>query len=61
MRRVPATPEAAQTIRTTVDLPADLWRAVKLRATYEPDKSLRAVMLAALQLYLATPPTQKAR
>lgn len=41
-----------QTVRTTVDLPEEIWRAAKIRAMDERT-DLRSVILAALRLYLA--------
>lgn len=40
-------------IRTTLELPEELWRAVKVRAL--DDGSLRAVILNALEKYLKKP------
>ena len=43
---------------TSVEFPEDLWRAVKDRALDE-QTSLRAVLIAALDLYLKTKPKKK--
>lgn len=43
----------AGVVRTTVELPPALWRAAKVRAMDERT-DLRAVMIAALRLYLRT-------
>lgn len=40
-----------KTVKTTVDLPADLWTRAKHRATDERT-NLRAVIIAALEAYL---------
>ncbi len=40
-------------IRTTLELPEDLWRQAKVRAIDEGD--LRTVMIRALEEYLAKP------
>jgi hypothetical protein len=41
------------TVKTTVDLPEPLWRAVKIRALDERT-DLRSVVIAALEAYLRT-------
>ena len=41
----------SQTVRTTVDLPQELWRAVKIKAVNE-QSDLRSVVIAALRAYL---------
>ena len=41
------------TVKTTVDLPEPLWRAVKIRALDERT-DLRSVVIAALEAYLHT-------
>jgi hypothetical protein len=41
------------TVKTTVDLPERLWRAVKIRALDERT-DLRSVIIAALEAYLHT-------
>ena len=41
------------TVKTTVDLPEPLWRAVKIRALDERT-DLRAIVIAALETYLCT-------
>lgn len=46
-------------IRTTLELPEELWRAAKMRAIDEGD--LRTVMIRALEEYLARPAKPKAR
>ena len=38
-------------MKTTVDLPQDLWRAAKIRAMDE-HSDLRSVIIAALRIYL---------
>lgn len=38
-------------VKTTVDLPQDLWRATKIRAMDE-HSDLRSVIIAALHVYL---------
>jgi len=43
----------ATTIRTTLDLPVALWRAIKIRSIDE-QRDLRAVLLDAVALYLRT-------
>jgi hypothetical protein len=49
----PRTPDA-ETVRTTLVMPADLWRRAKLRAMDER-RDLRDVLLDALRRYLRTP------
>jgi hypothetical protein len=39
------------TVKTTVDLPQDLWRAAKIRAVND-NTDLRSVIIAALNSYL---------
>ena len=39
------------TVKTTVDLPEDLWRAAKIRALDERS-DLRQIIIAALETYL---------
>ena len=46
-------------VRTTLEMPEDLWRAAKMRAIDEGD--LRTVMLRALEEYLARPAKPKGR
>jgi len=46
-------------VRTTLELPEELWRVAKMRAIDEGD--LRTVMLRALEEYLARPAKPKAR
>ncbi len=46
-------------IRTTLELPEELWRAAKMRAIDEGD--LRRVMIHALEAYLAKPPKGPAK
>ena len=41
------------TVRTTVDLPKDLWRATKIQAVDE-QSDLRSVVIAALRAYLGS-------
>jgi len=45
------TPEIERLVKTTVELPRDLWRAAKLRAMDE-GTDLRTVIIAALQALL---------
>ena len=40
-----------KTVKTTVDLPEDLWRSTKIRAM-DDRTDLRSVMIAALEAYL---------
>jgi len=49
-------PAAKSTVKTTVELPEDLWRAAKIRAMDERS-DLRSVLIAALEAYLK--PTRK--
>jgi hypothetical protein len=42
-------------IKTTVELPQELWRAAKIRAMDE-QTDFRSVVIAALGLYLQVPP-----
>jgi hypothetical protein len=49
----------ARMVRTTLEMPEELWRAAKMRAIDEGD--LRTVMLRALEEYLARPSKPKAR
>ena len=42
---------AEKTVKTTVDLPAELWRMTKIRAMDERT-DLRGVIIGALQAYL---------
>ena len=41
-------------VKTTVDLPQDLWRAAKIRAMDE-HTDLRSIVIAALGVYLRIP------
>jgi hypothetical protein len=41
-------------VKTTVDLPQELWRAAKIRAM-DDHTDLRSVVIAALRVYLRTP------
>lgn len=43
--------QGEHTIKTTVDLPEDLWRAAKIRAM-EERTDLRSVIITALEAYL---------
>jgi hypothetical protein len=43
--------QASRTVKTTVDLPQDLWRAAKIRAM-DDLTDLRSVVIAALKAYL---------
>lgn len=45
-------------IKTTIEIPEDLWRAAKIR-TIDEETDLRAVVIAALTLYLKTKPMKK--
>lgn len=47
-----------RTVKTTVDLPEDLWRKAKVRAMDER-KDLRQVIIAALEAYLKSKPTRR--
>ncbi len=40
-----------QNVKTTVDLPEDIWRAAKIRAM-DDRSDLRSVIIAALRIYL---------
>lgn len=51
-------PRKDATVKTTVDLPATLWRAAKVRAIDE-GTDLRRVILAALTDYLKRTPTKR--
>jgi hypothetical protein len=48
------TPVTADEVRTTITLPAEMWRRVRHRAADE-HTDLRSVVEAALALYLKTP------
>lgn len=52
-RKIPAKGGEATLIRTTLEIPEELWRRAKMRAIDEGD--LRTVMLRALEEYLARP------
>jgi hypothetical protein len=43
-------------VKTTVELPPDLWRAAKIRAV-DDRSDFRAVVIAALEAYLGKRPT----
>jgi hypothetical protein len=45
---------ASGNVKTTVDLPQELWRAAKIRAMDE-HTDLRSVVIAALGVYLQVP------
>jgi len=47
-----------RTVKTTVDMPEDLWKATKIRAV-EEGSDLRAVVIAALEAYLKTKPRKE--
>lgn len=47
-------PTALGNVKTTVDLPQELWRAAKIRAMDE-QTDLRSVVIAALRAYLQMP------
>jgi hypothetical protein len=51
-------PADERTIKTTVDLPEDLWRAAKVRAVDERT-DLRSVVIAALEAYLKLRPSRR--
>lgn len=51
-------PAEQKTVKTTVDLPADLWARAKHRATDERT-NLRAVIIAALEEYLKPRPVRR--
>lgn len=44
-------PAQAESVKTTVDLPQDIWRAAKIRAMDE-HSDLRSVIIAALRAHL---------
>jgi hypothetical protein len=45
--------EGEETVKTTIDLPQDLWRAAKIRAMDER-ADLRVIVIRALAAYLKT-------
>ncbi len=47
--------KAEKVVKTTVDLPEDLWKAAKIRAMDERT-DLRSVIIAALEQHLKTKP-----
>jgi hypothetical protein len=49
-----------ENIKSSVYLPFDLWHAVRLRALNERTNA-RAILIAALRAYLATPPEPRER
>lgn len=49
-----ATRDATPSVKTTVDLPQELWRAAKIRAM-DDHTDLRSVVIAALRTYLQMP------
>jgi hypothetical protein len=49
-----------KTVKTTVDLPADVWRAAKIRAM-DDQADLRTVVVEALRKYLNLPEESKTR
>lgn len=51
LRRTSQAATVKTTVKTTVDLPQDLWRAAKIRAMDE-HSDLRSVIIAALRSYL---------
>ena len=53
-------PREEQTVKTTVDLPEDLWRATKIRAM-DDRTDLRSVIIAALETYLNNRSPKKRR
>jgi hypothetical protein len=52
-RKAPLEGGEARMVKTTLEMPEDLWKAAKVRAIEEGD--LRTVMLRALEAYLAQP------
>ena len=46
--------ESARGVKTTVELPADVWRAAKIRAM-DDYSDLRSVIIAALRSHLRLP------
>lgn len=48
----------SRTVKTTVDLPQELWRAAKIRAM-DDQTDLRSVVIAALRTYLQMPAETK--
>jgi len=53
-------PRDEETVKTTVDLPEDLWRATKIRAM-DDRTDLRSVIIAALENYLQKREPKKKR
>ena len=51
MSKAPGKPPQRASVKTTVELPADLWRAAKIRAMDE-QIDLRTVLIRALERYL---------
>lgn len=49
---VPAKRSDSDTVKTTVELPGELWRAAKIKAMDERS-DLRSVLIRALEAYLA--------
>ena len=58
-RTVGAKGGEARMVRTTLEMPEDLWKAAKTRAIEEGD--LRTVMIRALEEYLARPAKAEVR
>ncbi len=48
---MPDTPAPPRSVKTTVDLPVEVWRAAKIRAM-DDQTDLRSVVIAALTKYL---------
>lgn len=48
---MPDSPAQPRSVKTTVDLPMDVWRAAKIRAMDE-QSDLRSIIIAALTAYL---------
>lgn len=48
------TPEPAPKVKTSLELPEELWRAAKIRAM-EERSDLKSVLIAALEAYLKLP------
>jgi hypothetical protein len=47
--------ERERVVRTTVELPEDMWKSAKIRAMNER-RDLRAIIIAALEAYLKSKP-----
>jgi hypothetical protein len=53
-RRIALEPGSERSVKTTIELPEDVWRAAKIRALDEYS-DLRSVVTAALTAYLRVP------